>query len=96
MPEPYTNKGETHNSKIRKLSFSCQLSDPNDYEGGELEFAIPEIINSKIKINTFSVKEFLPKGSIIVFPSYIWHRVKSVTKGVRYSLVSWVLGYPFK
>jgi PKHD-type hydroxylase len=37
-----------------------------------------------------------PKGSIIVFPSFVWHRVKPVTKGTRYSLVMWNLGYPFK
>jgi len=30
-----------------------------------------------------------------VFPSFMWHRVNKVTKGVRYSLVSWILGYPF-
>jgi len=42
------------------------------------------------------VKQILPKGSIVVFPSFIWHRVKPVTKGVRYSLVMWSLGYPFK
>ena len=36
------------------------------------------------------------KGSIIVFPSFVWHRVKPVTKGTRYSLVIWNLGYPFK
>ena len=41
-------------------------------------------------------KEILPKGSIIVFPSDVWHRVKPVTKGVRYSLVVWHLGHPFK
>ena len=41
-------------------------------------------------------KEILPKGSIIVFPSFVWHRVKPVTKGTRYSLVMWNLGYPFK
>ena len=40
--------------------------------------------------------EILPKGSIIVFPSFVWHRVKPITKGVRYSLVLWHLGYPFK
>ena len=41
-------------------------------------------------------KEILPKGSIIVFPSFVWHRVKPVKKGTRYSLVTWNLGYPFK
>ena len=45
---------------------------------------------------TVQCKEILPKGSIIVFPSYVWHRVKPVKKGTRYSLVLWNLGYPFK
>jgi len=40
--------------------------------------------------------EILPRGSIVVFPSHVWHRVRPVTKGVRYSLVIWNLGYPFK
>jgi predicted 2-oxoglutarate/Fe(II)-dependent dioxygenase YbiX len=31
-----------------------------------------------------------------VFPSYIWHRVRPVTKGVRRSLVAWNLGKPFR
>ena len=93
---PYTNRGEHHDGKIRKISMTCQLSDPNDYEGGELEFAIPELRNGNIKIHKVTVKEFLPKGSVIVFPSFVWHRVKPVTKGVRYSLVAWSIGYPFK
>ena len=41
-------------------------------------------------------KEILPKGSIIVFPSFLWHRVKPVIKGTRYSLVLWNLGRQFK
>ena len=40
-------------------------------------------------------KETLSKGSIIVFPSFVWHRVKPVTSGTRYSLVAWHLGNPF-
>ena len=33
--------------------------------------------------------EILPRGSICVFPSFVWHEVKPVTKGIRYSLVIW-------
>ena len=40
--------------------------------------------------------EILPKGSIIVFPSFIYHRVKPVTKGNRYSLVVWNCGKLWK
>ena len=43
-----------------------------------------------------ATKEPNPKGSIIVFPSYVLHQVKPVTAGLRYSLVVWTLGYPFR
>ena len=84
--------------KIRKLSMNCQLTDGSEYSGGELEFDFrqyepPQRDESKHLIKTTAI---LPKGSIIVFPSFVWHRVKPVTKGVRYSLVVWHLGYPFK
>ena len=48
------------------------------------------------KPNIRTCTEILPKGSLVVFPSFVWHRVKPVTKGVRHSLVIWNLGYPFK
>ena len=42
-------------------------------------------------------KEILPKGSLVVFPSFVWHRVCPVKKcGERKSLVIWNLGWPFK
>ena len=41
-------------------------------------------------------KEILPKGSLVVFPSFVWHRVCPVTRGERNSLVIWNLGYPFR
>ena len=84
--------------KIRKLSMTCQLTDGSEYEGGELEFDFrnyePHMRDeSKHRIQC---KEILPKGSIIVFPSFVWHRVKPVTAGTRYSLVVWHLGKPFR
>ena len=89
---PYENKeNQNLNGKIRKLSITCSLSDAKDYKGGELEFRIDKEESQFIKC-----KEILPKGSIVVFPSFIYHRVKPVTKGTRYSLVIWNLGYPFK
>ena len=83
---------------IRKLSMTCQLTDGSEYKGGELEFDFrdydpPQRDESK---HLRKAIEILPKGSIIVFPSFVWHRVKPVTSGVRYSLVVWHLGYPFK
>ena len=93
--EPYNNPSDLNfHGKIRKLSVTCSLSDPNDYKGGELEFDFRN--NEDGKPNILKCKEILPKGSICVFPSHIWHRVRPVTKGTRYSLVIWNLGYPFK
>ena len=42
------------------------------------------------------VKEVVPRGSIVVFPSFLYHEVKPITKGTRYSLVVWFIGKPFK
>ena len=90
----YSGEGSI-NGKIRKLSVTVSLSDPNEYKGGELEFDFRNQDPDK-KPNIRICKEILPKGSLVVFPSFVWHRVKPVTKGVRHSLVIWNLGYPFK
>ncbi|MHC4960987.1 MAG: 2OG-Fe(II) oxygenase [Planctomycetota bacterium] len=68
----------------RKLSMSIQLSGADDYEGGELQFA---------DSTAPAPKEI---GSLIVFPSYLAHRVKPVTSGIRKSMVSWVSGPAFR
>ena len=95
--KPYGKKGPQL-GKIRKLSMTCQLTDGSEYEGGELEFDFrnydPHMREETKHLR--QAKEILPKGSIIVFPSFVWHRVKPVTKGTRYSLVMWNLDYPFK
>jgi PKHD-type hydroxylase len=92
--KPYSQEGPTK-GKIRKLSVTVTLSDPKTYKGGELEFDFRQNDPDKPRKPRIC-KEILPKGSIVVFPSFIWHRVKPVTKGVRYSLVIWNLGYPFQ
>ncbi len=65
----------------RKVSITVQLSSPEDYEGGDLEFA-----------DWASPTEAKAKGTVIVFPSYVTHRVTPVTSGVRKSLVAWFEG----
>jgi PKHD-type hydroxylase len=87
------NNKDTH-GKIRKLSVTCSLSDPKDYKGGELEFDFRNMGPDKPTIRKCA--EIAARGSIVVFPSHVWHRVKPVTKGTRYSLVIWNLGYPFR
>ena len=86
-----SNQGENiailNGEYVRKLSFTIQLSDPEDYEGGELEF----------KVNN-EEPFFAPnkKGTVIVFDSRTLHRVKEVKSGVRKSLVGWVVGPRWK
>jgi len=67
---------------IRKLSFTVQLTDENEYEGGELIFHLDKEEKKAPK----------SKGTIVFFESDILHEVTPVTKGVRHSLVSWVQG----
>ena len=94
--KPYDAPNDLNShGKIRKLSVTCSLSNPEDYVGGELEFDFRN--NDPDKQQTIrACTEILPKGSICVFPSFVWHRVKPVVKGTRYSLVIWNLGYPYR
>lgn len=70
----------------RKLSFSVQLTAPEDYDGCDLEI--------------FRNGEYQPavrtQGSMIFFPSFILHQVTPLTRGTRHSLVGWVCGPNFK
>lgn len=73
-------------SAPRKLSLVLQLSDPEDYDGGELQTmssAEPSVVDKK-------------KGLITAFPSWCLHKVTPVTRGIRHTLVIWVCGPSFK
>ena len=72
-------------SVIRKLSLSIQLTDPKEYQGGEL----------LLYENEKGIEMKKEQGTLILFPSYTLHEVKPVTKGERNSLVSWVTGKQF-
>jgi PKHD-type hydroxylase len=91
--QPYQNKHENYNGKIRKISVTVELSDPKDYKGGELEFDYSNPKDGKIIKKCDQIKK---QGSIVVFPSFVWHRVTPVTKGTRYSLVIWSIGKPWQ
>jgi|TARA_R100001530_G_scaffold6519_3_gene7583 PKHD-type hydroxylase len=94
--EPYNTPDNLgFHGKIRKLSVALSLSDPKDYKGGDFEFDFRNKDPDK-KRHVVKCKELKTKGSIVIFPSFVWHRVKPVTKGKRYSLVMWNLGHPFK
>lgn len=69
----------------RKISVTVQLSHPDDYEGGDLEF------------NTGNVHQGpRVQGAAVIFPSFFMHRVTPVTKGTRKSFVLWVGGEPYR
>lgn len=70
----------------RKLSCSIQLSDPDSYEGGDIILRTPS--------EEYTVPR--AQGTVVVFPSFVSHKVTPVTKGERYSAVSWMRGPAFK
>ena len=76
------------NGRVRKLSMTIQLND--DYEGGEFQICYSK--KGNVEIETLDKT----RGTVVVFPSDLEHRVKKVTKGTRYSLVAWFLGLPLK
>lgn len=90
--KPYENKEESFNGKIRKLSMTVQLTDQSKYEGGDFYFKYLKP-NGAIEERVDKAKGV---GTIIIFPSFVYHQVTPVTKGTRKSLVCWTLGYPFK
>ena len=65
----------------RKLSVTVQLSDPDGYTGGELEF-------EELETNA----DFRARGTVLMFPSYLRHRIRPVTAGSRKALVAWFSG----
>ena len=71
----------------RKISITVQLSDSDEYEGGDLQF----MHGSTSVVNA-------PRGAgvVVIFPSYMMHQVTEVTKGTRKSFVLWVGGDHYK
>ncbi len=81
----HIDAGPPQNGIQRKLSCVILLNDPSEFEGGILQFKGMEDQNLLDK-----------QGSIIVFPSFIEHKVTPVTKGVRYTAVTWASGPSFR
>lgn len=85
--------------ECRKLSLTFCLTDPDTYEGGNLEFfnggkgfedfPLPD---GRVIKGEQVAKDIRAQGSAIVFDSWDWHRVTPVTKGIRYSIVCWTVG----
>lgn len=80
-------------SSQRKISAVIPLVDSNNYEGGDLQFYESAIHpNKKEEDKISSSEKFRKKGSMIVFPSYMYHQVTPVVSGERLSIVLWYQG----
>ncbi len=73
-----------HEPPVRKISMVLLLSPEDQFEGGDLELVEP---------GKFAR---LKQGHAMFFASFLRHRVSSVSRGVRQSLVMWFGGKPFK
>lgn len=74
----------------RKITMVIQLSKPDEYEGGDLEFytGVPHTDQERAQIRGY--------GSLITFPGFVLHGVQPVTKGTRYSLTAFCVGPDFQ
>ena len=86
---PADDTNENMRGKYRKLSTTLLLNDPKEFTGGELEFHFN-------RTETKVAEELSTRGTLVVFPAFVYHRVREVTEGTRYSLVSWSIGAPFR
>lgn len=87
-----TTHGYGENGKFdRKITLIIQLSDPEDYDGCDLEIKETTGDESKNILETFN-DEVRKQGTVITFPSYQLHRITPLTRGMRKSLVAWASG----
>ncbi len=80
----------------RKLSFTLQLTPPEDYDGGDLEFAMYGASYGGAAPFAGYTRDVRRRGAITVFPSFHLHRVSPVTRGTRIAVVGWLHGPRFR
>jgi hypothetical protein len=80
----------------RKLGFTIQLSDPADYVGGDLEFAMYRADDAGGQASSARRELARRRGTILVFAAFQPHRVTPVTRGVRLAIVGWLHGPAFR
>ena len=95
MPITETNNPK-HVGLCRKISVTVNLSDPLDYDGGDLWLTKHPQDSRISELETFTNPSFRDKGAVVVFPSWVRHRVTPVTRGTRYSAVAWFNGPPLR
>lgn len=71
-------------TRTRKLTLTALLSDPANFDGGALSLAgSAQELHGNI-------------GDVAVFPSFLAHKVTTITRGNRHTLVVWAHGTPFR
>lgn len=81
-----THIDKMYGGAIRKLSMVLQLTDPTEYDGGDVQLLETE---DPVTLNR-------SQGTVLFFPAYTPHRVTNITRGKRNSVVGWTTGKPFK
>ena len=82
--------------KIRKLSTVISLSNPASYQGGQFQMDYRAEDPDEGDRQIHNVSELNEQGTLLCFPSFIWHRLQPLIKGKRHSLIFWHWGKPFK
>jgi PKHD-type hydroxylase len=80
-------------ASLRKVSITIQMSDSDEYEGGDLEISTGGDEDGGLYSSQRGPRGL---GVGVLFPSFLMHRVSPITKGVRKSLVLWVGGEHYK
>lgn len=89
----HIDTGASTSAQKRKMSFSILLDDEDSFEGGDFQIEWGNPNDGDERIHTLKLGN---AGSMVVFPSHIYHRVTEVTEGTRRSLVGWIHGPKFK
>ena len=84
-PPSWTERHQDITEYVRKISFTLQLSDEDEYTGGDVQLI--DDCHGRVLV-TVPKK----KGALVMFDSRIRHRVKPVKTGTRCCLVGWALG----
>lgn len=82
----HSDIGDGPLAQFRKLTIVAQLSEPEGYDGGELE----------ISLGSSALSASRELGSAFLFASFMLHRVAPVSRGTRYSLTCWCHGPHFR
>jgi PKHD-type hydroxylase len=92
---PYPADDQRWPGLTRKLSAVVSLSSSSEYQDGDFQLEILDAPPDQPDRRLKTLSEIRNMGSVLVFPSFLYHQVRPVSAGQRRSLVAWFLGPPF-